>query len=268
MSPYLVPIGLLIGLSMGALGGGGSILAVPTLVYLFGQDPQQATTSSLVIVGATSLVAVIPHARAGNVRFGQGIIFGALGVAGSFAGAAAATAVRPEVLLAAFAALMLLVAGLMLRRSFTSGGVRDEHEQPADPMISLDPFFCACPRVAKVIVTATIVGVLTGFFGVGGGFALVPALVLAMSYPMPIAVGTSLVVIAVNSATALVARADAGVQLDWGVIAGFTAAAVVGSLIGGRFASRVSGQVLIRAFVVLLVAVATYTAVQSIPMLF
>lgn len=268
MFPYVVLIGVIIGLSMGALGGGGSILAVPTLVYLFGQDPQQATTSSLVIVGVTSIVAAVPHARAGNVRLRQGLIFGALGVVGSFAGAAAATEVRPEVLLSAFAALMLLVAGLMLRRSLSPDGSRPEHEQPADPMISLDPFFCSCPRVYKVIVTATGVGMLTGFFGVGGGFALVPALVLAMGYRMPVAVGTSLVVIAVNSATALVARSDAGVQLDWGLIAGFTAAAIVGSLLGSRVASSVSSQALIRSFAVLLVVIAAYTAYQSVPALF
>ena len=268
MSPYLVPIGLLIGLSMGALGGGGSILAVPALVYLFGQSPQEATTSSLVIVGTTSIVAAIPHARAGRVRLRQGLTFGVLGVVGSFAGSAAATGVRPEILLSAFAGLMLLVGGLMARRSFSPDDAHDEYSGPADPMVSLNPFFCSCSQVAKVIVTATGVGMLTGFFGVGGGFALVPALVLAMGYRMPVAVGTSLVVIAVNSATALVARSDAGVHLAWGVIAGFTAAAVVGSLLGSRVASRVSGQALTRAFAVLLVVIAAYTAYQSVPELF
>ena len=267
MSPYLLPIGLLIGLSLGALGGGGSILTVPALVYVFGQDPQQATTSSLVIVGVTSLVAAVPHARAANVRLGQGLAFGALGVVGSFAGAAAATTVRPEVLLSSFAALMVFVAVLMLRRTLAAGGGA-EPTRPSEPMISLDPFFCACPRVAKVIVTATVVGMLTGFFGVGGGFALVPALVLALSFPMPVAVGTSLVVIAVNSATALIARSDAGVELDWALIGGFTAAAVIGSLLGSRVAARVSGRTLSLAFVVLLVAVAGYTALRSVPQLF
>lgn len=268
MSPYLLPVGLVIGLSLGALGGGGSILTVPALVYVFGQDPQLATTSSLVIVGVTSLVAAVPHARAGNVRLGQGLAFGALGVVGSFAGAAAATTVPPQVLLRAFAALMSFVAVLMLRRTLGPGAVGEAPARPSEPMISLDPFFCACPRVAKVIVTATLVGMLTGFFGVGGGFVLVPALVLAMSFSMPVAVGTSLVVIAVNSATALVARSDAGVQLDWMLISGFTVAAVVGSLLGSRLAARVGGRTLSLAFVVLLVAVAGYTAIRSVPQLF
>ncbi|GAB3437105.1 sulfite exporter TauE/SafE family protein [Phycicoccus ginsengisoli] len=269
MSPLVLPVGLLIGLSLGALGGGGSILTVPALVYLLGQDPRQATTSSLLIVGITSLIALVPHARRGNVRFGQGLVFGALGTAGSVAGSALAAHVRPAVLLSAFAALMLLVAVLMLRRSLGTGGADDSpHTSRAEPMLTLRPLACACPRVAKVVVTATAVGLLTGFFGVGGGFALVPALVLALSFPMPVAVGTSLLVIAVNSATALGARVTSGTSLDWGVIAAFTAAAVAGSLVGGRVAARVAPRHLTRAFAVLLVVVATYTAVRNVPALF
>jgi uncharacterized membrane protein YfcA len=135
-------------------------------------------------------------------------------------------------------------------------------------MLRLRPLACACPRVAKVVVTATAVGLLTGFFGVGGGFALVPALVLALAFPMPVAVGTSLLVIAVNSATALGARATSSTSLDWGVIAAFTAAAVAGSLVGGRVAARVAPRHLTRAFAVLLVVVAAYTAVRNVPALF
>lgn len=269
MSPLVLPVGLLIGLSLGALGGGGSILTVPALVYLLAQDPRQATTSSLLIVGITSLIALVPHARRGNVRFGQGLVFGALGTAGSVAGSALATQVRPAVLLSAFAALMVLVAALMLHRSLGRGGDADTTDtRPSEPLLTLRPLACACPRVAKVVATATVVGLLTGFFGVGGGFALVPALVLALSFPMPVAVGTSLLVIAVNSATALAARATTGGSLDWGVIAAFTAAAVVGSLAGGRVAARVAPRHLTRAFAVLLVAVAAYTAVRNVPALF
>jgi uncharacterized membrane protein YfcA len=269
MSPLVLPVGLLIGLSLGALGGGGSILTVPALVYLLGQDPRQATTSSLLIVGITSLIALLPHARRGNVRFGQGLAFGALGTAGSIAGSALATHVRPAVLLSAFAVLMLVVATLMLRRSLRRGAFDDAADATTtEPMLTLRPLTCACPRVAKVVVTATAVGLLTGFFGVGGGFALVPALVLALAFPMPVAVGTSLLVIAVNSATALGARAGSGMSLDWGVILPFTAAAVAGSLVGGRVAARVAPRHLTRAFAVLLVAVALYTAARSVPSLF
>jgi len=270
VSPLVLPLGLLIGLSLGALGGGGSILTVPALVYVLGQDPRAATTSSLLIVGVTSLIALAPHARAHRVRFGQGLMFGALGTAGSFAGSALASHVDPEVLLTAFAGLMLLVATLMIRRSVRGRGPSTGPDDPTtEPILTFRPISCACPRLAKVVVTATAVGLLTGFFGVGGGFVLVPALVLALSFPMPVAVGTSLLVIAVNSATALAARITTGsTHLDWPLIAGFTAAAVIGSLFGGRIASRVEPAHLTRAFAVLLVAVAVYTAARSIPALF
>lgn len=270
VSLLAVPLGLLIGVALGALGGGGSILTVPALVYVLGQDPRTATTSSLLIVGVTALIAVLPHARAGRVRFGQGLLFGALGAVGSFAGSALSAHVPAQVLLSGFAALMLLVATLMLRRasgggSAGSGGLTD---LTIEPMLTLRPLTCACPRVAKVLATASAVGLLTGFFGVGGGFALVPALVLALGYPMPVAVGTSLLVIAVNSATALAARTGTGDNhLDWAVTATFTAAAIVGSLIGGRITSRANPRHLTRAFAALLILIAVYTAARSLPAL-
>lgn len=268
MSPLVLPVGLLIGLSLGALGGGGSVLTVPALVYLLGQGPHQATTSSLLIVGTTSLIALVPHARRGNVRFGQGLAFGALGTVGSLAGSALAAHVRPAVLLSAFAGLMLLVASLMLRRSRRGADVPGElGTGPTEPMLTLRPLTCACPRVARVVVTATVVGLLTGFFGVGGGFVLVPALVLALAFPMPVAVGTSLLVIAVNSATALGARAGTGTAVDWEVVASFTASAVAASLLGGRLTARVAPHHLTRAFAVLLVLVAGYTALRNLPAL-
>lgn len=269
--PLLVlPVGLVIGLSLGALGGGGSILTVPALVYLLGQDPRQATTGSLVIVGLTSLVALVPHARRGRVRAGQGLAFGALGTAGSFAGSALAAHVAPAVLLTGFAALMLLVATLMIRRSraaAASPAAPDLGRADLEPMLTLRPLSCACPRVVRLLVTATVVGLLTGFFGVGGGFVLVPALVLALSFDMPTAVGTSLLVIAVNSATALLARASSGTSPSWAVVVAVTTVAVVGSLVGGRLASRVPPRLLTRAFSVLLVGVALYTAARSLPRL-
>ena len=118
-----------------------------------------------------------------------------------------------------------------------------------------------------VLATATAVGLLTGFFGVGGGFALVPALVLALSFPMPVAVGTSLLIIAINSATALAARATEGMHIDWPVIGIFTAAAIAGTLFGSRLVTKVAPHHLTRAFALLLIAVALYTATRSIPAL-
>jgi uncharacterized membrane protein YfcA len=263
VSLIVLPVGLLIGLSLGALGGGGSILTVPALVYLVGEQPAQATTSSLLIVGTTSLIALIPHARRGNVRFGQGATFGVLGIAGSFAGSLASARVPAEVLLTAFAALMLVVAVVMLRRSSRPSSP-ESTTMPPPALVRLRPFRVDVARSAQVVLAATVVGLLTGFFGVGGGFALVPALVLALSYPMRVAVGTSLLVIAINSATAVATRV-ADVHVDWATVGAFTAAAVLGSLIGGRVAAQVRPQVLTRAFAVLLVGVAAYMAVRSLP---
>lgn len=263
-----IPIGLLIGLSLGALGGGGSILTVPALVYLLGQDTGSATTGSLLIVGITAAAGVFSHARAGRVRLGQGLPFGLLGIAGSWAGSKLSAEVRPDLLLAAFAGLMLAVATVMFTRDRTArragGPPREERFTP--PVIRLrPPFTCDCTRAAKVILTATAVGLLTGFFGVGGGFAVVPALVLVLGFSMPVAVGTSLLVIAVNSTSALTARLGHAMNVDWMLIAAFTVAAVAGSLLGGRLASRVRPYVLSRAFTILLVLVALYTAGRSIP---
>lgn len=265
-----LPLGVVIGLSLGALGGGGSVLTVPALVYLLGQDPRGAITSSLLIVGVTSLIGLIPHARAGRVRFGQGLVFGLLGTAGSFAGSRLSVKVSPAVLLATFAVLILVVAVLMLRSSTRAtddpndvdsrtpaeaGGVAEARPQT----LSYDRH-----RVALLVGTATAVALLTGFFGVGGGFALVPALVLVLDFPMALAVGTSLLVIAINSATALAARANTATDLDWPLIATFTAAAVAGSLLGSRVVTRVSPTRLKQVFAVLLVVVGLYTGAQSI----
>jgi len=265
----VVPLGLLVGLTLGALGGGGSILTVPALVYVLGQDPRTATASSLLIVGISSVFALVPHARAGRVRLGQGLVFGVLGTAGSLAGTALGAFVAPQVLLTSFAGLMLVVATLMLRRALRRGPEGGPDDRSSEPILTLRPLACACPRLAKVVVTATVVGLITGFFGVGGGFVLVPALVLALAFPMPVAVGTSLLVMAVNSATALAARTSSGeTHLNWPVIATLTAAAIGGSLLGGRIARRVEPRRLAMTFGVLLVAVALYTAARSIPALF
>lgn len=276
MLALAIPIGLLIGLSLGALGGGGSILTVPALVYLLGQDTRSATTGSLLIVGVTALAGLAAHAREGRVRVAQGLVFGVLGVAGSWVGSRLSASVPPNVLLTAFSALMLVVAAVMYARS------RGSRHTPADtatdaatgavdvsqtPVVSFAPLRIDRTRALRVLVTATAVGLLTGFFGVGGGFAVVPALVLALGFAMPVAVGTSLLVIAVNSASALLARAGQGMHLDWVLLGTFTLAAIVGSVLGGRVASRVPPRTLSRAFTVLLVLVALYTAARSVPQL-
>jgi uncharacterized protein len=269
MLALAIPIGLLIGLSLGALGGGGSILTVPALVYLLGQDTHAATTGSLLIVGITALAGMAAHHRAGRVRVAQGLVFGVLGIAGSYVGSRLSATVSPAALLAAFSLLMLVVAAVMFSRSRRHKGVTRATEVDEGPIITLRPsFVCACPRAAKVLLTATAVGLLTGFFGVGGGFAVVPALVLVLGFSMPVAVGTSLLVISINSVSALIARMGHGLTLDWALIGAFTIAAIIGSLLGGRVTSRVHPRLLSRAFALLLVAVALYTAARSIPQLF
>lgn len=252
---WSLPFGLLVGISLGALGGGGSILTVPVLVYVLGEKASTATTTSLVVVGLTALIGAGAHWRAGRVRLRQGVIFGLLGIVGAWLGSYLSAAVDPKVLLGLFAVLMLVVAVLMGRRALRGASAADS---------GAGDHSASGTNWVKVIATASGVGLLTGFFGVGGGFAVVPALVLALDFSMPVAVGTSLVVIAINSGSALAARAAGGVHIDLGVVVAFTAAAIVGSLFGGRLAHKISPRHLTLAFSVLLVGVGIYTGVRSL----
>src|ERR1019366_9469453 len=165
--------GLLVGLSLGALGGEGSILTVPAMVYLLGQSPHQATTASLLVVGIAAVVGAAAHGRAGRVRLRTGAIFGVLGIAGSYAGSRASGAVPTDVLLAGFGLLMLAVAAGMIARRRGQGPAR-----PAAPT-------GGTRHTILVAAAATGVGLITGFFGVGGGFVVVPALVLVLGFDMP-----------------------------------------------------------------------------------
>lgn len=270
-----VVAGVLIGLSLGALGGGGSILAVPVLVYLLDQSASQATTGSLVVVGVTSLTGAVTAHRASNVKPARGVTFGLVAVVGAVVGAKASALVSEPVLLASFAALMLLAGGLMaLRQARHARGEPADGAHAArpaldDPIISMrEGFLCDCPRAVKVMVTATVVGLLTGFLGVGGGFLVVPALTLALALPMEYAVGTSLVVITLTSASALLVRAGVGATPDWGLVAALTAASTVGGILGARLADRTDTSKLSVAFTALVLAVAVYTATRALPGLF
>lgn len=267
------PLGLLIGLSLGALGGGGSILAVPALVFAAGETPTQATTTSLVLVAITAAIGLVPHWRDGRVRVAAGLTFGAAGVGGSFVGSRLNRAVDPDVLLLAFSGLMLVAAWAMWRKANrpthaptprpVGAAVRHSADDAADDAagqrISADTVRLA----AKVLAAGTVVGLLTGFFGVGGGFVVVPALVLALDMAMPEAVGTSLLVIVVNTVVALGMRWGSG-TVHWAAVVPFGIAAVVGVLIGTRVARTRDPRVLQRWFVALLVLVAAATAVRSV----
>jgi uncharacterized membrane protein YfcA len=267
----IVAAGALIGLSLGALGGGGSVLTVPVLVYGLGQSAAQATTGSLLVVGVTSLAGAITAYRSGNVLLTRGLAFGAVAIGGAAAGAKASGLVATPVLLAAFAALLLVVAGVMAAQQLRSRRGRPAAQLESrvhDPIITVRPSFaCQCPRALKVLVTATVVGLLTGFLGVGGGFLVVPALVLALGLPMGYAAGTSLVVIAITSASALAVRAGTGTHPNWGLVALLTAVAVAGGWAGARLTARTDTSKLQAAFTVLLLLVAGYTAWRALPAL-
>ena len=274
------PLGFLIGLSLGALGGGGSILAVPALVYAAGQDPKSATTTSLVLVTLTALVGIIPHWRAGRVRFAAGTVFGLAGVGGSLLGSAWNEAVDADVLLLAFSGLMLVAAYAMWRRlpgqpaaarsaSASAGSTipRSVGAAAASPG-QLDGTAGTAVRLdlataVKVVVAGSFVGLLTGFFGVGGGFVIVPALVLALGFTMPEAVGTSLLVIAVNSTVALATRLPSG-SVEWGTVIPFTIASLIGVFVGSRLASTRDPSFLQKWFIGFLVVIAIYTAASSL----
>ncbi|MDA8360191.1 MAG: sulfite exporter TauE/SafE family protein [Actinomycetota bacterium] len=268
------PLGFLIGLSLGTLGGGGSILAVPTLVYGAGEAAHAATTTSLIVVGSTALVGMVGHFRAGRVRLWPGLAFGLVGIGGSFLGSALNRDIPGDVLLLAFSGLILIAAWRMHRHHTETpchakqqAGALGSQSGQAAPSAAGSPSpphaRATMDTVVRVVVAGTTVGFLTGFFGVGGGFVIVPALVLALGYEMPIAVGTSLLVIAVSSAEGLVFRLSSG-GIDWRVALPFTIAGIIGVLLGDRIAGRVPAAKLTRWFVWLLIAVAVYTAAQSL----
>jgi uncharacterized membrane protein YfcA len=255
--------GALIGLSLGALGGGGSILAVPVLVFGLDQTAQQATTGSLVVVGVSALTGLLAARRQGTVLLSRGLAFAAVAVAGAVVGAHASARVPDQVLLGAFSVLMLVVATLMAVRQ-VRGRSGAASVGVLEPVIAFRPFRCACPQALRIVVTATAVGLLTGFLGVGGGFLVVPALVLVLGLPLRQAAGTSLVVIAVTSAVALGVRAGSGVHPDWGLVLLLTAASAAGSLLGTRVAARTDTHRLGQAFTGLVAVVAVGTAAAAL----
>jgi uncharacterized protein len=224
-------LALLIGVALGLLGGGGSILAVPVLVYVAQQDAKAAIAMSLLVVGVTSAAGAISHARAGRVQWRTAAIFGAAGMAGAYGGGRLAAFIPGTWLLVAFALMMAVTAVAMLRGRDTP--------TPRDGRAALP--------VLRIVVDGLVVGVVTGLVGAGGGFLIVPALVLLGGLPMATAVGTSLVIIAMKSGAGLLGYL-ASTSIDWSLAAAVTAAAVVGSVVAGRFAGRVPEQRLRRAF--------------------
>lgn len=251
MTQLILPLifGALIGLSLGLVGGGGSILTVPILVYAIGQPAHVATTTSLAIVGTNALVGVIGHARSGNVLLKTGLAFGAAGFLGAVAGTWLNRRVPGQLLLALFAFVMLAAAAAMLRK------------RSATPVATGGEDYNARGWL-KLVLSGLGTGLMTGFFGVGGGFVIVPALVLILGLPMRAAVGTSLLIIALNSASGLIARFGSG-GLDWGVTLLFILGGAAGVALGVRLAGRLPQRRLTQSFAGLIVLVAAYVLYRS-----
>ncbi len=251
-------IGVGIGLVVGALGAGGGILSVPVLVYVLGMAPHDATGASLVVVGLTAIVAIRHPAKHGYVRWKEGLIFGAIAIAGAALASRLSLLVPERALMLSFGALLLLVAAVMARRARLLRAEENAREkgstlagQPSEPE--------GPPNRLALVLAASATGLLTGFFGVGGGFLAVPMLVIALGLPMRAASGTSLLVMIMTSAAALLARIGTPTHIDWPSVLIFAAGTVLGGAIGGPLSSRARPSTLTAIFAALLAGVGVLT---------
>jgi uncharacterized protein len=244
-----------IGLSLGLIGGGGSILALPILVYVMGVPLKSAVAMTLVIVGTVSLLGTIPHWRAGHVNLKKVALFGPSTMVGAYLGARLAGLVTDSFQMLLFAAVMLLAAVLMLRDKKTeaqTGSLEDG--------VYVEP---VCPYCWLWLLTEGLaVGVLTGLVGVGGGFAVVPALVLLGKTPIKEAIGTSLLIIALNSVTGFLGYLGQ-VDLNWGLIGSFIAAASLGTTGGAYLSQFVQASQLRKGFAYFLLAMGAFILFQN-----
>lgn len=284
-------VGALIGLVVGALGAGGGILSVPALIYLLGVAPHEATSASLVIVLFTALAALGGRIGKNTICYQIALVFAALATVGTWLGSLANQAVSADLLMYAFALLLICVGLVMLRRAYpglfrgaaragSSGVFSDDGvaaadgaggagAAPAAGAVSPIGAVSATREVTsigavplwRVALVATVTGALTGFFGVGGGFAIVPALTLVLHLPIKRAASTSLLIMAITAVVALVARAQTSLNVDLGVIGAFTVASMLGGVAGAPLTRKVSNQKLTASFAALLLAVAVATLV-------
>ncbi len=231
MIALAVVLAIVVGTSLGLLGGGGSILTVPLLAYVAGMEPKHAIATSLLVVAVTSAAGAITHARAGRVQWRIAIIFGVAAMAGAYGGGRLARFVPATVLMVAFAFVMIAASIAMLRGRKNTAGA---DENPHLPLL-------------KIAALGIGVGTVSGLVGAGGGFLLVPALALLGGLTMPVAVGTSLVVIAMQSFAGLAGHL-ATEHIDWPLAAMVTGAAVIGALLGGRLIALVNPNALRKAF--------------------
>lgn len=247
MIALTIALAVFVGVALGLLGGGGSILTVPLLAYVAGMDAKQAIATSLLVVGVTSAIGAISHARAGRVQWRTGLIFGGAGMVGAYGGGLLARFIPGTILLIGFAMMMIATAVAMLRGRKNVDASEGGHQLP----------------VPKIIAEGLVVGLVTGLVGAGGGFLVVPALTLLGGLPMPVAVGTSLVVIAMKSFAGLGGYLSS-VQINWTAALAVTAAAVVGALVGARLTAMVNPDALRKAFGWFVLAMASVILAQEI----
>jgi uncharacterized membrane protein YfcA len=247
-----IPFGLAIGLAVGMLGGGGSVLAVPVIVYVLGESLPDATTASLLVVGAGAVAGAAGHALAGRVCWRHAVSFTVAAIPGIAVGTFAGDAVSDGLLLAIFAVVMLAAARTIWTRA----------DDEADPGPGAD----ACPplRLPRDALAGVAVGFVTGFLGIGGGFLIVPTLAVGLAFTMRTAVGTSLAIITASSAVGLAAHLLAGRSIDVPVTATMALACMAGSLAGARLAGHVPQHTLSRGFAAMVVAVAGYLLVSAL----
>ncbi|MBM3203284.1 sulfite exporter TauE/SafE family protein [Candidatus Woesearchaeota archaeon] len=243
----VIILALVIGLLLGLLGGGGSILTVPVLVYLLNIDPKTAFATSLLVVGTTSLIAMLGHARAGRVCVRTGLVFGLAGMLGAYGGGRLAAFIPGGILLLLFATLMFGTAFALLRNRRTEDSAAEKNA----------PLCPAHLPVMAILFDGLLVGGMTGLVGAGGGFLIVPALNLLGGLRMHAAVGTSLLVIVMNAIAGL-AGYITHVHIDYRLAALLTGFAALGSLIGGVFSSRIQANVLRRVFGLFVIGIACY----------
>lgn len=240
-------IGLAIGAVLGLIGAGGAVVAVPAFLYVFGFSALQATTASLAVVAASATAGAIPRIRLGQVAMRQALVFWALGIVGTLAGTRLAPVIPEVAILIGFAVVMIGAAVAMWRKS-----VRTESDVAVQRAVWLLP------------LVAIGVGLLTGIFGVGGGFLIVPALVLVFGLPFALATGTSLIVVALNSFTALLFKFDTWQDIPWTVPLLVVVGGLVGSVVASTMNVGIPQRILERAFAALLVVLAAWMVVEAV----
>ncbi|HEY6096029.1 MAG TPA: sulfite exporter TauE/SafE family protein [Gallionellaceae bacterium] len=246
------------GIVLGLFGSGGSIIAMPALLYLLHVEPKSAIAMSLGIVAVTATISGWDNWRRGNVDVRVATVFGLFGVIGTYAGARAGVYTPVTAQLILFAVVMYAAAWkMLLKKPQAQLAVAD------GPNVAATETEIIKAHMGHIAMHGVGVGVLTGLVGVGGGFLIVPALVLLSGIPMKLAIGTSLVIVAAKSYSGFAGYMGA-VPVDWTLMSSFTLVTVAGSFIGTRIAHRFSHENLQRSFAIFLIVVATYIMIKSV----